>query len=227
MRGAAEAIPPAPVVSGTPSVLVAGPAAPAPTPVAGASGNAPISTGPLTTPVTPVQRAGDSIVSPPAAPAAAPAEAAANSHLVLPQRKPAEPSEAPNAETEDQPAPAADTADAGNNGGAINWNSAPADDVINVRRGKGRVMLQSSDFTWVQVTDSSRHILIKKVLRPGERYYVPDVPGAQLITSNAGGLQIFVDGSSIGSLGDKGEIVRGVRLDPDVLKKPKRVKHYE
>ena len=83
------------------------------------------------------------------------------------------------------------------------------------------------DFTWVQVTDSSRHILIKKVLRPGERYYVPDVPGAQLITSNAGGLQIFVDGSSIGSLGDKGEIVRGVRLDPDVLKKPKRVKHYE
>ena len=77
-KNVAEAIPPAPVVSGTPSVLVAGPAAPAPTPVAGASGNAPISTGPLTTPVTPVQRAGDNIVSPPAAPAAAPAEAEAS-----------------------------------------------------------------------------------------------------------------------------------------------------
>ncbi len=228
----ADAIPPAPVVSGTPSVLVAAPPVPtataAATPVAGASGNAPISTGPLTAPVTPVQRAGDSLVSPPSAPAStAPAATATASRLVLPTHKPAAPSEAPATETEDAPPPA-DTADAGNPAnGAINWNAPPANDVINVSRGKGRVMLQSTDFTWVQVTDASRHILIKKVLRPGERYFVPDVPGASLITSNAGGLQILVDGTSIGSLGDPGQIVRGVRLDPDALKKPKRVKHYE
>ena len=58
-----------------------------------------------------------------------------------------------------------------------------------------------------------------RVLRPGEQYFVPDQPGLSLVTANAGGLEIEVDGKIVQELGKPGEIVRGIVLDPKSLKK--------
>lgn len=101
-------------------------------------------------------------------------------------------------------------------------------ETINIRPGKGRVVLQATQSSWVQVTDASGNVVVKKVLRPGERYYVPDEPGMKLVTSNAGGLDVFVDGRTVQQIGNKGEIIRGVPLNPDSLSRTRpRVKVHD
>jgi cytoskeleton protein RodZ len=102
-------------------------------------------------------------------------------------------------------------------GGAA--ESAPALETINIRPGKGRVVLQATQSSWVQVTDASGNVVVKKVLRPGERLYVPDQPGMKLVTSNAGGLDVYVDGRTVQQIGRQGEIIRGVPLNPDSLQR--------
>lgn len=100
------------------------------------------------------------------------------------------------------------------------------DATINVKRGKTRVVLRAKEATWVQVSDYKRNIVFKKVLRPGEEFSVPDEPGMSLVTANAGGLDIVVDGQKAPALGEPGEIVRGIALDPSGLKTKKTRAQY-
>lgn len=87
-----------------------------------------------------------------------------------------------------------------------------------VNRG-ARIVLSATDpDTWVQVMDSQQNALLTQMLRPGDRYLVPDRPGLSLQTNNAGGLDIRVDGQSVPTIGGRGEIRREVRLDPELLK---------
>lgn len=101
---------------------------------------------------------------------------------------------------------------------------APAeesDEVINIKREKSRIVLQSKQAGWIEITDSRKGVIYKKVLKPGDKYYVPDQPGLSLSAANAGGLEIYVDGQQAPSLGKSGEILRGVSLDPSYLKRKK------
>lgn len=72
--------------------------------------------------------------------------------------------------------------------------------------------------TWVQVMDSEQNAVLTQMLRPGDRYLVPDRSGLSLQTNNAGGLEILVDGETVPVIGGRGEIRRYVRLDPELLK---------
>jgi len=91
--------------------------------------------------------------------------------------------------------------------------------LINVRRGKTRVLLQAREKSWVQVSDGSGKVVYKKVMDKGEEFYVPDQKGMTLVTSNAGGLNVFVDGNKVQPIGKEGEVMRGVNLSPEDLKK--------
>jgi cytoskeleton protein RodZ len=92
---------------------------------------------------------------------------------------------------------------------------------------KSRVVLQAAQTTWVQINDSNNRIVYKKVLKPGERYAVPDTPGLTMMSSNIGGLNVYVDGTQLKPLGRQGVIVRGIPLDPEQLKKQRfRVREY-
>jgi cytoskeleton protein RodZ len=55
------------------------------------------------------------------------------------------------------------------------------------------------------------------VLKPGEIYNVPNQPGLTMVTGNAGGLDIDVDGATISRIGAAGQVARNVSLDPDRL----------
>ena len=207
-------IPPAPVVTETAAT------APAAAPASNAPENIP--TGPLGA-LTPVQRAGDAAVPaamPPAnaavdtatpaaeTPAAATTTATATGVTSpLPHQKPADATVAQTQPAAGAATPAADGA-----------QTPPADDVINIKRANSRVILHAAQTTWVKVTDGHGHTVFQSVLRPGDTYYVPEGSGYQLVTSNAGGLDVAVDGSVIHSLGGSGDIVRGVSLNPDSLK---------
>ena len=53
-----------------------------------------------------------------------------------------------------------------------------------------------------------------RVLRAGDSYQVPNQSGLTLLTGNAGGLEIEVDGTVLGALGPVGTVRRNVALEP-------------
>lgn len=82
-----------------------------------------------------------------------------------------------------------------------------------------RIVVSAVDAdTWVQVMDSQENALLTQMLRPGDKYLVPNRPGLSLRTNNAGGLEIEVDGVAVPAIGNRGDIRRDVRLDPELLK---------
>lgn len=90
--------------------------------------------------------------------------------------------------------------------------------VIAVKPGRGRVTIEANSPVWVQISDGNDQVVFKKVLHPGEKYHVPDQKGMSLVTSNAGGLDLYVDGAKVQPVGKPGEILRGVDLSPHALK---------
>ena len=83
--------------------------------------------------------------------------------------------------------------------------------------GNSRVTLVATARSWVQVRGPDDSLVLTRLLRPGDRYNVPDRQGLTLHTGNAGGLQVRVDGREIGSLGVDGEVRRGILLEPQAL----------
>ena len=81
-----------------------------------------------------------------------------------------------------------------------------------------RIVLKAIEPTYIQVRDPklprSRSILIARVLNVGESYASPDRSGLIMQTGNAGGLQVEVDGRSLGVMGRSGEVITRVPLDP-------------
>lgn len=105
--------------------------------------------------------------------------------------------------------------------------AAPPAEVINVKRGKSRITIRATEQSWVQVDDARRHAIYKRVMKPGEQFSVPDEAGMTMITSNAGGVILYVDGKKQAALGGTGEIVRGVVLEPGRLNaRRSRVSNY-
>lgn len=81
-----------------------------------------------------------------------------------------------------------------------------------------RIVLRARQDSWVQVRDADDGLLITRVLRSGDEYRVPNRPGLTLLTGNAGGIEIVVDGARLSPIGPIGAVRRDVVLDPDRLK---------
>lgn len=79
----------------------------------------------------------------------------------------------------------------------------------------GRVVLQATADSWVQIRDGDGDLVMSRVLRPGEEYTLPDglSEGVTMVTGNAGGLGILLDGRLLPALGGDGEVVRNISLD--------------
>lgn len=88
---------------------------------------------------------------------------------------------------------------------------------VAVRQAKSRVVLKAVQSSWIQISGRGDEIVYKGVLRPGERFQVPDRAGLTMITANAGGLEVTVDGEKIPPLGRQGDILRGIDLSPEAL----------
>jgi len=89
--------------------------------------------------------------------------------------------------------------------------------ILGNAKGASRVVIRAYKSSWIQVFNRSDKIIFKKVLRKGDEYRVPDTPGLKLVTTNAGVLDIYVDGKKVLPIGKPGDIVRGVSLNPDDL----------
>lgn len=81
-----------------------------------------------------------------------------------------------------------------------------------------RIRLKARADTWIRITGGT-NVIYDGVLRRGQEFVPPALDGLELTTGNAGGLQVFVDGETVKSLGKSGAVVRRVRLDPERLKR--------
>jgi cytoskeleton protein RodZ len=80
-----------------------------------------------------------------------------------------------------------------------------------------RIVLRATEDSWVQVRDSQDALLLTRVLRRGDVYRVPNQAGLTLLTGNAGGIEIEVDGVTVPPIGPVGSVRRQIALDPAVL----------
>lgn len=80
-----------------------------------------------------------------------------------------------------------------------------------------RVLINATAMSWVQVRDDAGNLVMTRVLQPGESYRVPNRSGLQMVTGNAGGIEIFVDGQPTPAFGRPGDVVRNIDLSPDAL----------
>lgn len=104
-------------------------------------------------------------------------------------------------------------------------DAAAADaEQIAIRKPASRIVFKARQPSWIQVSDADDHVVFKRLLRAGEQYSVPDGKGYTLITTNAGGFDVLVDGEKAPALGKNGEILRGLELDPAELKKTKFIR---
>jgi cytoskeletal protein RodZ len=99
---------------------------------------------------------------------------------------------------------------------SVGEDSLPRGQDYGVTNGESRVVLVARQEAWVQVSSASQEVWTR-VLRPGDRYLVPNDPTLTLATGNAGGLDILVDGKKVSSLGPVGVVRRNISLDPQRL----------
>lgn len=79
------------------------------------------------------------------------------------------------------------------------------------------IELRATSDAWIQVRAGDQ-LLLTRLLRKGEIYRVPDRTGLTLMTGNAGGLEVMVNGAMMPPLGSEGTVARGVPLEASRLK---------
>ena len=80
-----------------------------------------------------------------------------------------------------------------------------------------RIVVRARIQSWVQVEGSNNELLLTRVLNPGDMFLVPNRSDLHLVTGNAGGIEILVDGVLLPPLGPEGTVRRNVQLTPDAL----------
>ena len=129
------------------------------------------------------------------------------------------PEPAPEPQPEPQPEPGAALPDVPSpDPGATATQQAAQSNVFGATANQSRVSITARVASWVEITGGDGQTLMARLLRAGETYRVPDRAGIRLVTGNAGGLEIIVDGARAPDIGPLGAVRRDVALDPAKLK---------
>jgi cytoskeleton protein RodZ len=87
--------------------------------------------------------------------------------------------------------------------------------VYGIVNGSSRIQLHATQDSWVEVRNAAGDLLFARLLRPGDLYRVSDEAGLRLVTGNAGGIVVVVDGvAAAAPMGQAGQVLRDVALDP-------------
>jgi len=135
----------------------------------------------------------------------------------------AKPVEAAPKPAETKPAPAAETPAAAETKTETAAETATAPQVASLPTAEtppdtAVIELRAKSDSWIQVR-AGEQLLLTRLLRKGEVYLVPnDRSGLTLMTGNAGGLEVLVDGTVAPPLGTEGVVARGVPLNAAALR---------
>jgi cytoskeleton protein RodZ len=82
-----------------------------------------------------------------------------------------------------------------------------------------RIVLRANGENWIEIREGgTERLVVARLFKPGETFDVPDSPDLRLLTGNAGGLEILVDGEPVPPLGAAGMVRRNVPLDAERLR---------
>ena len=70
--------------------------------------------------------------------------------------------------------------------------------------------------TRITVRGPDGQILLNRDLKAGDSYQVPNMPGLTLATSDAGAVEVDLDGIALGRAGQPQQVLGRVSLDPPV-----------
>jgi hypothetical protein len=93
----------------------------------------------------------------------------------------------------------------------------PLPSAVASRSQGSRAVLVATNDTWIQVRKDG-DLVVRRLLRKGDVYAVPGTGGLKLNVSNAGALEVYVDGRRAPSLGPAGAVRNNIALTPDRLK---------
>ncbi|MCP5381253.1 MAG: DUF4115 domain-containing protein [Kordiimonadaceae bacterium] len=79
------------------------------------------------------------------------------------------------------------------------------------------VRLKANQDVWVRLSDKDGTVLIEKILPRGEDLIASQQQGLSLMTNNAAGLSVYVDGEAKKVLGNEGEIIENIALEQEKL----------
>ena len=80
-----------------------------------------------------------------------------------------------------------------------------------------RVILKAKADTRMTVRGQDGSLYLNRELKAGDTYLVPNLPGLYLATSDAGAIEVDLDGQKLGQVGQNQEILGRVSLDPQSL----------
>ncbi|MBF0213364.1 MAG: DUF4115 domain-containing protein, partial [Magnetococcales bacterium] len=81
------------------------------------------------------------------------------------------------------------------------------------------ISLQAKELVWVQIHDASGAVVKDMVLQPGYLFRVPDGGGYSATLGNAASVRVRVGHQEIPGVGAAGEMVEGLKLNPETLRK--------
>jgi cytoskeleton protein RodZ len=80
-----------------------------------------------------------------------------------------------------------------------------------------RVVLRMRQVARIVVQGPDGRVYMNRTLKPGDSYQLPNLVGLTLTTSNAGGVEIDLDGQAVGIAGRNQETAEAISLDPQSI----------
>jgi cytoskeleton protein RodZ len=102
----------------------------------------------------------------------------------------------------------------------------PQGEVYGAQNKNARVVLHVRQATRILVEGPDGRIYINHMLKPGDSYQLPNIVGLTLTTSNAGGVEVELDGATMGVLGRSQEPAEALSLDPQSIIDRNNGNHY-
>lgn len=99
----------------------------------------------------------------------------------------------------------------------------PQGEVFGVQNKNPHVILRALQATRVLVEGPGDKIYILKILKPGDIYQVPNLPGLKLTVANSNALDLILDGQYLGRIGRTPDSLEALPLDAEGL--AKRYRH--
>lgn len=144
------------------------------------------------------------VAAEPSTPPPPPAPAAASAR---PAPAPSAPAVVPPAAPAAAPAPNAASA-------AAAGEALPQGQKYGIQNSNSHVTLRIHRSIRVDVTGTNNRVLIGRVLKPGDTYQVPNLPNVTLSTTDAGAIEVILDGGSVGFAGQDGAALERQSLAP-------------
>ena len=138
--------------------------------------------------------------------------------VVAQQQPPAESTADPAAPPLDQtPAPQAAAPDSSQLQSSGVTEPLPRGQVYGAQNSNARVVLRMRQAARILVEGPDGTLFINRALKPGDTYQVPNVVGATLTTSNAGAVELALDGTAMGLVGKNNETTEALSLNPQAI----------